>query len=293
MLAAQRFDTSILLPNAFEAAALVFAARIPVRIGYARDSREWLLSHAIEVPDEFRNSGEELKVLADERGNPIVRPPGPLKAMRHQRFYYLELLKRAGVIGSYSENAESRLSSSAEAAIEGRRLFASEGFPDRVIGMSPGAAFGSAKRWLPERFRDLGVRLARQWGAAVALFGSPGEAELCQQIGEQIAEAGVTAASYAGRTALREFIERAASCFLYVTNDSGAMHVASALGVPTVAVFGSTDAVATGPAGHRFVVVQMPVECSPCQLRECPIDHRCMTRISEEEVAQAAAELMK
>jgi heptosyltransferase-2 len=293
MLAARRFDASILLPNSFESAALVWAARIPVRVGYARDGRGWLLSHCIEVPDEFRKSGKALKVRAGDGGNPVVIGPGPRKATRHQRFYYLELLKRAGVIESYSEDAASQLSGSAEAAEVGRRLFAAEGFPANVIGMSPGAAFGSAKRWLPGRFEDLGIRLGRKWGAAVALFGSTGEAELCERIGKRIANNGVTAANFAGKTSLRKFIERAASCFLYVTNDSGAMHVASALGVPTVAVFGSTDAVATGPAGSRFVVVQQPVECSPCQLRDCPIDHRCMTRISVEEVAQAAEDLMK
>lgn len=293
MLAARRFDASILLPNAFEAAALVSAARIPVRIGYARDGRGWLLSHAVEVPDEFRNSGRALTVRADERGNVIVRGAGPRHATRHQRFYYLELLKRAGVIESYREDAESRLSGSAEAAERGRRLFAGEDFPEKVIGMSPGAAFGSAKRWLPDHFVELGIQLARQWGAAVALFGSGGEAELCERIGRRLGKSGVTAANFAGKTSLREFVDRAAACFLYVTNDSGAMHVASALGVPTVAVFGSTDAVATGPAGSRFVVVQKPVECSPCQLRDCPIDHRCMTRISVEEVARAAEELMK
>jgi heptosyltransferase II len=293
MLAARRFDAAILLPNAFDAAALVWTARIPVRIGYARDGRAWLLSHAIEVPDEFRNGGQQLRVRAGERGEPIVRGPGPRHATRHQRFYYIELLKRAGVIESYSENAESRLSGSAEAAEEGRRLFARENFPSRVIGISPGAAFGSAKRWLPEHFLELGIRLAREWGAAVALFGSPGEAELCERICRRIGKSGVTAANLAGKTTLREFIDRAAACFLYVTNDSGAMHIASALGVPTVAVFGSTDAVATGPAGSRFVVVQKRVECSPCQLRDCPIDHRCMTRISVEEVARAAEELMK
>jgi len=293
MLAARRFDAAILLPNAWEAAALVWTARIPMRIGYARDGRGLLLSHSVEVPDEFRDSGRALTVSAGKDGNIIVRGGGPRHATRHQRFYYLELLKRAGVIESYREDAQSQLSGSAEAAVEGRRLFAAEGFPDRVIGMSPGAAFGSAKRWLPEHFLELGIRLARQWSAAVALFGSSGEAELCERIARRIGKNGVTAASFAGRTSLREFIDRAASCFLYVTNDSGAMHVASALGVPTVAVFGSTDAVATGPAGRRFVIVQKPVECSPCQLRVCPIDHRCMTRVSVEEVARAAEELMK
>jgi heptosyltransferase-2 len=97
----------------------------------------------------------------------------------------------------------------------------------------------------------------------------------------------------AGETTLAEFIDLAAACRVYITNDSGAMHIASALGVPTVAVFGSTDEITTGPAGPLARVVREPVECSPCLKRECPIDHRCMTRVDASRVARAALELLK
>jgi heptosyltransferase-2 len=104
--------------------------------------------------------------------------------------------------------------------------------------------------------------------------------------------AGIKCVSVAGATTLAEFIEMAAACDLFLTNDSGPMHIASALGVPTVVVFGATDEDATGPTGERSRVVREPVECSPCLLRECPIDHRCMTRVSAERVAEAALELV-
>jgi heptosyltransferase-2 len=96
----------------------------------------------------------------------------------------------------------------------------------------------------------------------------------------------------AGSTALGEFIEMAAACEVFLTNDSGPMHIASALGVPTVVVFGATDEKATGPTGEHSRIVREPVDCSPCLLRECPIDHRCMTRVSADRVAQTAFELV-
>jgi heptosyltransferase II len=264
----RHFDAAILLQNAFEAAAIAWLGRIPVRIGYSRDGRGALLTDAVAVPA----SGE---------------------IPNHQRFYYLELLKRAGVIESYPFTVESKLSGSEAAADVGRARFARLGLSERVVGISPGAAFGTAKQWLPERFAEAGIRLARELGTEVAVFGSKDERPLCEIVSSGISAAGVSCANLAGKTTLAEFIEMAAACSLYLTNDSGAMHIASALGVPTAVVFGSTDHVATGPAGHRFAIIRQQVECSPCLLRECPIDHRCMTRVTVESVAQAALELVK
>jgi heptosyltransferase-2 len=115
-----------------------------------------------------------------------------------------------------------------------------------------------------------------------------GERPLCEQVGQAI---GGAAYNLAGKTTLREFIDLAAACRLFLTNDSGAMHVASALGVPTVAVFGATDDIGTGPTGPLARVVRQHVECSPCLLRECPIDHRCMTAVSPERVARTGLDL--
>jgi lipopolysaccharide heptosyltransferase II len=263
----RRFDCAILFQNAFESAALVWLARIPVRIGYDRDARGWFLTHPVPVP------------LADE-------------APRHQRFYYLELLKRAKLIDSYSSEAYVALSAAASAAERGRKRFLEEGLSGAIIGVSPGAAFGGAKRWLPERFADAALQIAGERGASVSVFGSKDERSICEVVSQRVEAAGILCVNFAGVTTLDEFIELAAACEVFLTNDSGPMHIASSLGVPTVAIFGATDDKATGPTGVATRVVRQQVECSPCLLRECPIDHRCMVRVSADRVAEAALTLL-
>ncbi len=264
-LVSSHFDCAILLQNAFEAAAITFLARIPERIGYARDGRSLLLTRAIPVP----RVGEI--------------PP-------HQRFYYLELLRRAGILESYCGNPEIHLHSATQAREIGAAKFREAGLGEFVIGVSPGAAYGSAKRWMPERFAQTADLVARELGACVAVFGSTQERELCSSVTAAIH---ARAHNFAGETSLAEFIDLAAACRVYLSNDSGAMHIASALGVPTVSIFGATDEAATGPTGPLARVVREPVECSPCLKRECPIDHRCMTRIEAARVAKAALHLLK
>jgi heptosyltransferase-2 len=264
----EHFDCAVLLPNAFEAAGLVWLARIPERIGYARDGRGPLLTNPIAVP---------------KRGEIPV----------HQRFYYLELLKRAGLIKAYPDNVEISLTGTARAVEQGRRLFADRGVSGRIVGVSPGAAFGGAKRWMAEGFSEAAVTLGRELGATVAVFGSSDEAQLGAEVTAAVTRAGVDALCIAGRTTLREFIDMAAACDIFLTNDSGSMHIASALGVPTVTVFGPTDEQATGPAGISNAILREPVECAPCHRRECPIDHRCMTRVTAERVARAALQLLQ
>jgi heptosyltransferase-2 len=150
--------------------------------------------------------------------------------------------------------------------------------------VSPGAAYGGAKRWLPERFAESARRLAGPIGASVIVFGAAAERELCQSVAKPAG--GI---NLAGETTLREFIDMTAACSLFLTNDSGAMHIASALGVPSVTIFGPTDEHATGPAGTLAAIAREPVECAPCLRRECPIDHRCMTGVSVERVVSLAA----
>lgn len=257
------FDTAILFPNSLDAALVVRMARIPRRIGYSRDGRRWLLTDAIRVPE----SGE---------------------TPRHERFYYLELLRRAGLIHEYPPSAEIRLDGREEAREAGLSTLHDASVPLPVIGVSPGAAYGDAKRWLPERFADAAARVARAHAASVGLFGSAGERPLCETIAATLRSGGVAAHNFAGETTLRQFIDLVAACSMFLTNDSGGMHVASALGVPTVAVFGATDDTTTGPTGDWACVIREQVECSPCLLRSCPIDHRCMTRVSAEHVAAVA-----
>ena len=264
-LAERKFDCAILLQNAFEAATIAWVARIPERIGYARDGRSALLTRAISVPRA-----------------------GDIPA--HERFYYLELLRRAGIIDEMPASDVIRLDGAAAAREAGLARFRELGFDGAVIGVSPGAAYGTAKRWLPERFAEAAARVAKELDAGIAIFGSKDERELCAEVAMA---KGVRTRNFAGETTLAEFIELAAACRVYLTNDSGAMHIASALGVPTVAVFGATNDVTTGPTGLLARVVREPVECSPCMKRECPIDHRCMTRVTASRVAETALELLK
>jgi heptosyltransferase II len=264
-LARENFDCAILLQNAFEAAAVACLARIPERIGYARDGRRLLLTRAIPVP----RKGE---------------------IPRHERFYYLELLHRAGILDTLPENDRIRLEGAPQARAAGVARFHQLGMGDTVVGMSPGAAYGTAKRWLPERFAEAASQVAGELGASVAIFGSKEERELCNAIALSIPS---PVHNFAGETTLAEYIDLAAACRVYLTNDSGGMHVASALGVPTVAIFGATDDMATGPTGPLARVVRETVECSPCLKRECPIDHRCMTRVPAARVAKVALDLLK
>jgi heptosyltransferase-2 len=250
----RRFDCALLLQNAFDAALITAMARIPVRIGYARDGRRWLLTHPVRRPQ----AGEIPK---------------------HESFYYLELVRRAGWMDVLPQRPELP-----RPGVPRR--------PEPVIGVSPGAAYGTAKRWLPERFAAAAAAIARHCGASVSVFGSPAEKALCGQVAEEVRACGVEARNLAGATSLEEFIGLAARCLLFLTNDSGAMHAAAALGVPTVAVFGATDPEATAPLGPSVRIVREPVECSPCLLRECPIDHRCMTRVSADRVVAEALELL-
>ena len=261
-----RFHCAILLQNAFEAAAIAWAARIPVRIGYNRDRRGVLLTQPIA-------------------------PPAAGSIHPHHRFYYSELLKRAGVISDYSTSEPIRLQGAAQAAQEGRTRLQQAGLRLPAVALAPGAAYGGAKRWLPERFAAAAVQVAQVSEASVAVFGSAGEADICQAVAKQVQAAGLRVCDFSGQTSLPQLIECLAACQILITNDSGPMHIASALGVPTVAVFGATDHIATGPTGDSARVVRVPVECSPCLLRECPIDHRCMTRVSSDLVAGEALRL--
>ena len=259
-LQAQRFDAALILPNSFDAALICRLAKIPIRIGYSRDGRGILLTHAIPRPKD-----------------------GEIPA--HERFYYLELLRRARWIDRLPDDG-ARIHLSMPV-----RPFNDLGFEGAVIGVSPGAAFGTAKRWLPERFGETAASLAKEWNAAVVIFGSKDERPAAEQVAEDLRARGTPVRNLAGETNLREFMERIAACRFFLSNDNGAMHLAAAIGVPTLAVFGSTDHTTTAPTGPATRIVREPVECSPCLKRECPIDHRCMTRVTVDRVIRESLEL--
>lgn len=265
VLRAERFEAAILFQNAFHAAWMAWCARIPVRIGYARDGRSALLTEAIETP-----------------------PPA---AYGHQAYYYLELLFRAGLVDQREPVQEIIL-----ALDEGEKRWAQKQIealglegPRFLIGLNPGAAFGPAKRWLAERYASLADRLVGSFHADVLIFGSREERPLAEEIAHDMEH---TPIIVAGDTTLRQLMALLARCHLLVTNDSGPMHLAAALGLPLVAIFGSTNERATGPVSPRARVVKHAVECSPCGLRVCPIDFRCMNGVAVEDVYSTAARLI-
>jgi len=265
-LRSERFDAAVLLQNAFQAAWMAWRAGIPVRVGYATDGRSGLLSEAVEVP--------------------------PAVAYGHQVYYYLQLLFRAGIIESLKMPQEVRLHLAESEQRRAVKQLQTVGLGGRrfLVGVNPGASYGGAKRWPADRYASLADRLIDALGADVLIFGSPAERLLAEAVARAMQH---TPVMVAGETTLREFMALMAMCHLVITNDSGPMHVAAALGLPLVAIFGSTSERATGPLGPRARIIKRPVECSPCGLHECPIDFRCMNRISVDDVYLAALESVK
>jgi heptosyltransferase-2 len=263
-----QFDWAILMPNSWEAAVAPWLARIPRRTGYDRGGRGVLLTEALA-------------------------PPARGSIPEHESYYYLELLRRVGVVEELPDPFPIRLSGIEAARCRGRELFATLGVEGCVVGISPGAQNSRAKQWPPERFVQAATRLARELGAWVAVFGSESERPLGWRVAAGLRQAGVRVVNLSGETGLEDCIALAAACEVFLSNDTGAMHVASALDVPTVGIFGPTEWFATGPAGPRSVIVREPVECSPCMLRDCPTDHRCMLRVTVDRVAEAALDLVE
>ena len=260
----ERFDVAVLLQNAFEAAWIASRARIPVRVGYARDARGFLLTRAVDVPR-----------------------PGELPA--HEAYYYLELLRRAGWIERLPavEFIELRVDPGERGrAEEILRRTGARGGAFRVA-LAPGAAYGSAKCWLAERFAALAGRLVAEFDADVILFGTAAERSIAQRI---VAAMRHRPVALVGETRAGELPALLAQCRLFIGNDSGAMHVAAAAGLPVVGIFGPTDAAGTAPVTRQFRLVHEPVSCSPCFLRHCPVDHRCMRRVEVNAVYEAARE---
>ena len=255
-----RFDLAILFQNAFEAALISFLAGIPRRFGYATDGRSLFLTDPVSL--SARNG------------------------QRHQVEYYWDLLKP---LGGHGPAPAPRLfvTSEESASVTQRLAEAGIGASDLVIGVNPGSTYGLAKRWLPDRYAEVVNRVLKDLQAqaggrvGVAIVGAKGEERLGQAIAEQIKARTVVCS---GQTTVRELMALVKRCQLFLTNDTGPMHVAAAFKVPLVAVFGPTDWHTTSPYGVEAKLVRQPVACAPCLLRECPIDHRCMTGVTVDQV---------
>jgi heptosyltransferase-2 len=247
------FDTGLLLTNSFGSALLLALARIPNRWGYATDGRRFLLTRGVRP-----------------------RPPGKTA---HQVRHYLDLLsgldmKTVAPALSFPLGEEEVRGAEGLLAAQG----ISPGSPLAIL--NPGGYFGSAKRWPPERFGALAALLQEREQAQVVIVGSQDEAPLAGLIADAL---GSKPAILTGRTSLRQLAAVISLADLFVTNDSGPMHLANALGTPVLALFGPTDPDATAPFQDPSAYLHKAPPCWPCAYRDCPIDHRCMESISPEE----------
>ncbi|HED00496.1 MAG TPA: lipopolysaccharide heptosyltransferase II [Proteobacteria bacterium] len=272
-LAEEGFDLAILLQNAFEAAWLAYLARIPRRAGYNTDARSLLLTHGVPLKKETKKIHqvyyylrmlEGLGLEVDQKPQLFLKPaPDDIAWARKALLPLIPPLKKGDTGGFSDEN--------------------------KLIGINPGAAYGPAKRWLPERFVELAGMLTRQVDAKVVVFGTNAD----RKVGEgALAKAPECVINMAGKTTLGQAMALMAQCRVFITNDSGLMHVAAALHIPLVAIFGSTNPVTTGPFSDRAVIVRKDIDCSPCLKAVCPVDFRCMKAITTEEVYEAALSLM-
>jgi len=265
MIRGGRFTIGLALPNSFRAAALLYLGQIRYRYGFRRHRRGWLLNRGVE-PDAELLEG-------------------------HQVFYYLRLIEELS--GKSADPVKLVLNPGQIEREEIRRLLAQRGL-DRgrpLIGLAPGSINSNAKRWPADRFAAVGERLAEKTGAEILLLGSMKEKDVMDRVAARSKVPMHAVGEELNLAQLIALIERLSGM---ICNDSGAMHLGAALRVPTVAIFGPTTHTNTYPYSPSAVVVRKAdVECAPCELRECPIDHRCMTGVTPEEVFEAFKKVVK
>ena len=260
LLRAEGFDLALLFQNAFGAALTALLASIPYRAGYRTDGRGILLTHGVAI-------GEAQRRL-------------------HHTGYYLHMLDRLGIRGGDGRLA---LSCTEQEKARALKLIESDGDRPFLVAINPGAAYGSAKKWLPERFAAVADAIADEFGARIMLTGGPAE----ELLGREIESAMHTRPlNLVGKTSVRQLMALLSLCSLMITNDSGPMHVAAAFSVPVVALFGSTDHTTTSPLSSSYRIVRKAMPCAPCLKRSCPTDHRCMAAITVQDVLEAARSLL-
>jgi heptosyltransferase II len=266
----EEFDLAIVMPNSFESALMVRLSGIPRRIGYNKDLRGLLLTDPIPVP-EWKNR-------------------------RHEAYYYLNLVGeaerrfqgRTSVDHSALDPALS-VSQTRQSAARARLRNAGADTSRRLVALGAGSTNSMAKRWGAVSFASLADGLANEFNAQVFLIGAPTEADVSREV---VSRASVKPVDLTGKTSVAEAAALLSVADLLVSNDMGLAHVAPAVGTRTVVIFGPTDPVTTRPFSENATILRKDVECSPCMLRECPIDHRCMTGISVDAVLDACRRIL-
>jgi heptosyltransferase-2 len=287
-LRAQQFDTVLILPNSPRSAIEMWLAGIPRRIGYPRPWRNFFLTQV--VPSRPGHVRMRKRRPAEIRQLLTADVPGSAHAAwspeAHQMHDYLRL---AGVLGANPAPVSPMLAVQTDEVAAAFRTF---NLPAQtlLVGLNAGAEYGPAKRWPADRFLAAARGIQQRTGCHWVILGGPADTPSAAAIAGSLQQAGVQTHNLAGRTTLRELMAVLTRCRALLTNDTGPMHVAAALGVPVVVPFGSTSPELTGPGlpgDRRHHLIRSDAPCSPCFLRECPIDFRCMTGISVERVVSA------
>ncbi|HEY3914806.1 MAG TPA: lipopolysaccharide heptosyltransferase II [Verrucomicrobiae bacterium] len=278
----KRFTVAIAFPNSARSALELWLAGIPTRIGVGRGL---LLTQSLPqragAVKMRKLSADEVQQRVREGTSPERIPPEA-----HHVHHYLYL---TGALGASAEPLVPRIDVSAEEKETVRQKFSLAPMAGQpLFGMNPGAEYGPAKRWPAERFAEAAVSLRKKTNCRWVIFGGSGDTDLAQKIAREVGE---PILNLAGKTNLRELAAALKICDLVVTNDTGPMHLASAVGARVVAIFGSTSPELTGPIfSSRTRITRHRVPCSPCFRRECPIDLRCLRGIGAEQVIAAALE---
>jgi heptosyltransferase-2 len=297
-----QFDLALVLPNSPRSAMEIWLAGIPQRIGYARPWRSFFLTQSAAArPDAVemhkRSVGEIRQIIArTDAGSTISTPKTEFSEQAHHVHQYLHL---TAALGANPQPLAPRLEIANEEIEAARQKFALAAVTDAgrpLLGLNPNAEYGAAKRWPVERFIAVATRVQRQTNCVWLLLGGKTDAAVTAQIAVALNNSSGGVRDLAGRTSLRELMALLKSCRLLLTNDTGPMHVAAALGTTVVVPFGSTSPELTGPgwlndARHRLIKSDAP--CSPCFLRECPIDFRCMNGISADRVTEAVLSALR
>lgn len=282
-LRAGHYDTAVIFPNSFRSAWECWHAGLERRVGFAGHWRRALLTDVVPEPAGERPVTQSITVA----GQTFAVKHYPVT--RHLSQRYLDLV---GHLGARREFIPPRLLLAYEELPPLKKFLRDTGEP--FIGIHAGAEYGPAKRWPADRFAEVAQRVSHDVNCRFLLFGGPGETEIAGRIAAAVRAANPGRAdlvvNVAGQTSLMELCGLIKFCRLLLSNDTGPMHLAVAVGTPVVAIFGSTSPAMTAPTGPRDVVIHQPVECSPCFLRDCPIDFRCMNQITVEQVTAAVLE---
>jgi heptosyltransferase-2 len=285
-----RFDLALVLPNSPRSAIEPWLAGIPRRIGCARPWRNFFLTQAVAPRSDAvkmrKHSESEIRQLISQNPEPRIQNPEIPKSA-HQIFEYLHL---TAALGANPEPLAPQLFVTPEEIVSAKKKFGLEKIGGPVFGLNPGAEYGPAKRWPTEKFVAAAREIQRRTNCVWLLFGGRADAVITNQVESAIRNPQSAIFNLAGKTSLRELMALLKLCRVLLTNDTGPMHVAAALGTPVVVPFGSTSPELTGPGlpgDPRHHLVKSDAPCSPCFLRECPIDFRCMNGIGVERVVEA------